>query len=91
MFLPARPASLSAQGVFVEGDLRTNWFIVVQANGKWWVDNEGHTFGPFPSREVAALEAVEYARRLGDPTRGSQVYWPDETGKMRLVRELTPS
>jgi len=68
--------------------LRTNWFIVVQANGKWWVDNEGHTFGPFPTREVAALEAVDYAKKLGDPTRASQVYWPDEDGKMRLVREL---
>ena len=68
--------------------MRTNWFIVIQSNGKWWVDNEGHAFGPFPSREVAALEAAEYANKLGDPNRTSLIYWPDETGKMTLVRDL---
>lgn len=68
--------------------VRTNWFIVVQAAGQWWVDNEGHSFGPFPTREVAALEAIDYARKLGDPARRSQVYWPDGTGKQKLIREL---
>ena len=38
--------------------MRTNWFIVIESNGAWWVDNEGHDFGPFPSRGVAAIEAV---------------------------------
>lgn len=66
----------------------SNWFIVIEAVGKWWVDNEGHAFGPFPSREVAALEAIDYARKLGDPLRRSQVFWPDDTGKQKLVREL---
>ena len=69
-------------------NLRTNWFIVVYANGKWWVDNEGHAFGPFPTREIAALEAIEYAKKLGDPSRLSRIYWPDRTGKMHLIREL---
>lgn len=69
--------------------MRTNWFIVIQANGKWWVDNEGHAFGPFPTREVAALRAVDYARKLGDPNRKSLIYWPNEEGKMKLIRELT--
>jgi hypothetical protein len=68
--------------------LRTNWFIVIEANGKWWVDNEGHAFGPFPTREIAALEAVDYAKRLGDPSRASLIYWPDADGKMKLIREL---
>ena len=67
---------------------RTNWFIVVQANGRWWVDNEGHAFGPFPSREFAALEALDYARKLGDTDRVSQVFWPGEDGKPKLIREL---
>jgi hypothetical protein len=68
--------------------VRTNWFIVIQANGAWWVDNEGHGFGPFPSRGVAAIEAVNYARTLGDPSRQALIYWPDDTGKMTLIRQL---
>ena len=68
--------------------MRTNWFIVIHSNGEWWVDNEGHNFGPFPSRGVAALEAVNYARRLGDQSRRALVYWPNDEGKMTLVREL---
>ncbi len=68
--------------------MHTNWFIVILSNGKWWVDNEGHTFGPFPSREVAALEALDYARRMGDPSRISQIFWPDDDGKLKLIREL---
>jgi len=68
--------------------LRTNWFIVVFANGKWWVDNEGHVFGPFPTREIAALEALDYARQLGDSDRRSQIYWPDDSGKHKLIREF---
>lgn len=67
---------------------RTNWFIVVEANGKWWVDNEGHAFGPFPTREVAALEALDYARKLGDPDRVSQVFWPGDDGRPKLIREV---
>ena len=66
---------------------RTNWFIVVEANGKWWVDNEGR-LRPFPSREAAALEALDYARKLGDLDRVSQVFWPDEHGRPKLIREL---
>jgi hypothetical protein len=68
--------------------VRTNWFIVIYSGDQWWVDNEGHTFGPFPSREVAALEALDYARQLGDPDRVSQIYWPGDDGKPLLVRQL---
>ena len=68
--------------------LRTNWFIVIRSNGRWWVDNEGHAFGPFPTREIAALEALEFARKLGDHDRVSQIYWPDDDGKLKLIREL---
>ena len=69
-------------------DLRTNWFIVIQANGKWWVDNEGHAFGPFPNKQMAAEQAREYAQKLGDPQRRSLVYWPDDNGKPVLVHQL---
>jgi len=68
--------------------VRTNWFIVIRSNEQWWVDNEGHSFGPFPTREVAALEALDFARTLGDKGRISQIFWPDESGKLKLIREL---
>jgi len=68
--------------------MRTNWFIVIESNGAWWVDNEGHDFGPFPNRGVAAIEAVNYARTLGDQSRRALIFWPDDTGKMKLIREL---
>lgn len=84
-----RTARSKCPSIDPRADLRTNWFIVVQANGKWWVDNEGHAFGPFLTREVAALEAVDYARKLGDPNRRSLVYWPADDGKMKLMRELS--
>jgi hypothetical protein len=68
--------------------MRTNWFIVIQTTGGWWVDNEGHAFGPFATREAAADEAIAYARRLGDPSRCSLIYGPDELGKQRLICKL---
>lgn len=67
---------------------KTNWFIVIRANEQWWVDNEGHAFGPFPTREIAALEALDFARTLGDPSRLSQIYWPSDDGKLKLIREI---
>jgi hypothetical protein len=68
--------------------MRTNWFIVVEARQQWWVDNEGHSFGPFATRDIAALEALDYARTLGDPERLSQIYWPNDRGELKLIREL---
>ena len=37
---------------------------------------------------VAAVEALDYARKLGDLDRVSQVFWPDEHGRPKLIREL---
>jgi hypothetical protein len=68
--------------------VKTNWFIVIQSGGRWWVDNEGHAFGPFATREIAALEALDYARKFGDETRISQIYWPGEDGRLKLIREI---
>ena len=68
--------------------MRTNWFIVIQTAGAWWVDNEGHAFGPFATREAAADEAIAYARRLGDPGRRSLIYGPYDSGKQQLIRKL---
>jgi hypothetical protein len=67
--------------------MRTEWFVVVEARGAWWVDNEGTEFGPFASREQAGREALTIARSFGEKSRRAQVYVPDTTGKHRLIWE----
>ena len=37
---------------------------------------------------MAAVEALDYARKLGDLDRVSQVFWPDEHFRPKLIREL---
>ena len=70
-----------------ESALQTNWFIVFEAKGAWWIDNEGTEFGPFASKETAGSEAIVIARRFGDKNRRSRIYWPDEQGKQQLIWE----
>ena len=67
--------------------LRTNWFIIFEARGSWWIDNEGTQFGPFTSKEAAGAEAVIITRKFGDKTRRSHIYWPDEKGRQQLIWE----
>lgn len=67
--------------------MQTEWFIVVEAQGAWWIDNEGKSFGPFSSREQAGTEAIVIARTFGERKRRTQVYAPDERGKQHLVWE----
>ena len=67
--------------------LQTNWFIVFEAKGGWWIDNEGTEFGPFLSKEAACAEAVLIARQFGDKNRRSRIYWPDENGRQVLIWE----
>jgi hypothetical protein len=67
--------------------VQTNWFIIFEARGAWWVDNEGTEFGPFPSKREAGREALAIARTFGDKARRSRVYLPDEAGKQRLIWE----
>jgi len=67
--------------------LRTNWFIVVEARGGWWVDNEGSSFGPFVSKQQAGIEARVIAQAFGDPRRVSRIYAPDEAGRPSLIWE----
>jgi hypothetical protein len=67
--------------------MKTNWFIIFEARGAWWIDNEGTGFGPFATKELAGAEALTIARRFGDKTRRSRVYWPDETGRQRMIWE----
>lgn len=65
--------------------MRTNWFVVIRVRDHWWIDNEGHAFGPFPSREDACAASSRVARSFGDPRRRTLVYWPDDAGRPRLI------
>lgn len=67
--------------------MQTEWFIVVEARGAWWIDNEGTAFGPFATREQAGMEAMVIARSFGERKRRSQVYIPDDEGRHRLIWE----
>lgn len=40
----------------------TALYIVLQSRGKWWVDFEGKSTGPFESRDAAAIEAKSQAQ-----------------------------
>ena len=68
--------------------MQTNWFIVIRSRDAWWVDNEGHSFGPFDDREEAAKHAIEYARQFRDQKRVSQIYWPNSDGKQTMLLQL---
>ena len=65
--------------------MTTCWFLVVQAREQWWVDCEGKSFGPFDTAEQATANAIRYAEVFGDAGRQSQVWAPDDTGRMRQV------
>ena len=67
--------------------MRTNWFIIFLARGAWWIDNEGHEYGPFVSKRHAGTEALTIARTFGDKARRSRVYMPDDEGKHQLIWE----
>lgn len=67
--------------------MRTEWFVVIEARGAWWIDKEGTEFGPFSSRESARHEAMAIARNLGTRERRPLIYAPDDEGKQVLVWE----
>lgn len=65
--------------------MKTRWFLVVLSQGDLWVDCEGKSFGPFDDVDAAVAAAVRYAEVFNDAARQSQVWAPDETGRMRQV------
>jgi hypothetical protein len=75
------------QGSGESESVQTNWFIIFESQGAWWVDNEGTEFGPFTSKQRAGTEALSIARNFGDKARRSRVYVPDDDGKQRLIWE----
>ena len=65
--------------------MKTRWFLVIWSSGHWWVDCEGRSFGPFDGAEEATVAAVRYAEVFSDNERDSQVWSPDDVGRMRQV------
>lgn len=65
--------------------MKTRWFLVIRSSEQWWVDCEGRSFGPFDGAEEATAAAVRYAEVFTDEERESQVWSPDEMGRMRQV------
>lgn len=65
--------------------MKTCWFVVLKAQGRWWVDREGRRFGPVDGKE----EAINYARMLveahRDPERQSQVWLYEQVGRPVLI------
>jgi hypothetical protein len=71
--------------------MKTCWFIVIESQGSWWVDCEGKAYGPVPTREQAVAEARKLVRIFGDPERRSDLWAPDDTGKLVLVWSGDPA
>jgi hypothetical protein len=69
--------------------MKTCWFIVIESQGAWWVDCEGRAYGPVPSKEQAAKEAIKLAKIFGDPERRSEIWSPDDDGKLTVVWSST--
>ncbi len=60
-------------------------FLVIQSRDEWWVDFEGKSYGPFGSRQNAALEARSLARFQMHTGQQSEVLVPDESGKYWVI------
>ncbi len=67
------------------GGMATCWFIVIESRGAWWVDCEGHAYGPLENKD----EAIRYARKIaeiyGDPKRQALVWVPRNGEKPELI------
>jgi hypothetical protein len=49
-------------------------YLVLQSRGRWWVDIEGRSLGPFDGEEVATFAAIDAAARDFHPDREVQIY-----------------
>jgi hypothetical protein len=60
-------------------------FIVIQSQGRWWVDFEGRAHGPHDSLGTAAIEARTQAQFQSQMNRAAEVLVPDVHGKYWVV------
>jgi hypothetical protein len=60
----------------------TSVYIVLRSQGRWWIDIDGRTHGPFESRDEA-MEGVIALITVFDVSEQPQVYAPDQDGHQR--------
>jgi len=60
-------------------------YLIVYALQNWWIDIDGRSFGPFFDKETAMLDAIEMARKFGDPGVQIELWAPDEGGRNRVM------
>lgn len=64
-------------------------FMVLSSRGQWYVDFEGRNWGPFQTREAAALEARSQAKNLSRSGRICEVIVPDDRGQRWVIWSST--
>jgi hypothetical protein len=65
--------------------MATALYIVIESQGRWWVDFEGRPHGPHETREAAAIEARNQAQFMSHMNRPSEVLVPDGEGRYWMV------
>jgi hypothetical protein len=60
-------------------------FIVIFARGKWWIDLNGKSQGPFITRETAVSEAIRYASEVERAGNRSEVQIAEPGQKSKIV------
>ena len=65
--------------------MTTALFIVIFVRGKWWIDLNGKSRGPYLSRETAELEAVNLASAFARDGRRAEVQVAEPGKKNRIV------
>ncbi|MEO6394655.1 MAG: hypothetical protein ABIO40_01930 [Devosia sp.] len=65
--------------------MATALYVVILSRGKWFIDFEGESHGPFETRAAAALEAKLLAEITVQLKRPAEVLVPDEEGKYWVV------
>jgi hypothetical protein len=64
-------------------------YLVLQSRGRWWVDIEGRSLGPFDSQDVATFAAIDAAGQDYLPGRTMQVYAEKPDRRFALVWSST--
>jgi len=65
--------------------MTTAIFIVICARSKWWIDLNGHSQGPFLSKESALAEATKHATQLDRAGHRSEVQIQEPGDKNHIV------
>lgn len=65
--------------------MATAIFIVIFARGKWWIDLNGKTKGPFLTRDSAELEAITLASSFAQKGRRAEVQVAEPGQKNHII------